>query len=111
MNNAEDAELKHVTRAREAEPQATALPESHSCRSWHQLPVTPELAERPVSPEFPESPCVSVCPLSPVSEGQGLDAQREKALKALAARNACTERNNARKRRWQLERDLKALEK
>jgi hypothetical protein len=42
-----------------------------------------------------------------MSNGQG----REKALKALAARNACTEPNSARERLWQLVRDLKAVEK
>jgi hypothetical protein len=42
-----------------------------------------------------------------MSNGQGL----EKELKALAARNVCTERNTAKKRRWKLARDLKAIEK
>jgi hypothetical protein len=41
-----------------------------------------------------------------MSNGQGL----EKELKGLATRNACTERNTARKRRWQLLRDLRAVE-
>ena len=50
---------------------------------------------------FPESP------VSPVSNGQEL----EETLKALGARNACTEPNSARKRLWQLLRDLKAIEK
>src|SRR5262249_54426526 len=35
----------------------------------------------------------------------------KKALKALAARNACTQRNSARIRRWQLVRGLRAVEK
>jgi hypothetical protein len=58
--------------------------------------------------------CVSASPVSPVypvSEGQGANAKKEQALKTLAAHNACTEANTARKRRWQLVRDLKALEK
>jgi hypothetical protein len=41
----------------------------------------------------------------PMSNGQ------EKVLKALAARNACTEWNTARKKRWKLLRDLRAVEK
>jgi hypothetical protein len=41
-----------------------------------------------------------------MSNGQGL----EEELKGLATRNACTERNTARKRRWQLLRDLRAVE-
>jgi len=48
-----------------------------------------------------------------VSNGQRLDGEREPlaALERLAARNACTERNTARKRRWKLVRDLRAVEK
>jgi hypothetical protein len=42
-----------------------------------------------------------------VSEGQGL----EKQLRALAARNACTQLNAARTRRFKLLQDLKAVEK
>jgi hypothetical protein len=42
-----------------------------------------------------------------VSNGQGL----EKELEGLAARNACTQHETARKRRWQLVRDLRAVEK
>jgi hypothetical protein len=42
-----------------------------------------------------------------MSNGQGL----EKELEGLAERNACTERNTARKKRWQLVRDLRAVEK
>jgi hypothetical protein len=77
-------------------------PKSHE---YHKSREYPEFRK---SPECPESPCVSV---SPVSEGQGLNGNREKTLKAFGVRNACTERNTARKRRWQLERDLKGLEK
>jgi len=46
-------------------------------------------------------------PVYPVSSSQEL----EKELEELALRNACTERDTARPRRWQLERDLKAVEK
>jgi hypothetical protein len=71
----------------------------------------PELPKPHGSPECPGSPESLEYPVSPVSEGHG----REKALKALleasAARNACTEQNTATKKRWQLARDLRALEK
>ena len=55
------------------------------------------------SPEFPESPEYHV---HPMSNGQRL----EKELEGLATSNACTERGTARKRRWQLARDLRAVE-
>jgi len=38
------------------------------------------------------------------------DLEFEKELEELAVRNACTERDTARERRWQLERDLGAVE-
>jgi hypothetical protein len=59
------------------------------------------------SPESRKSPKYHECLVYPMSNGQG----SEKALKALAARNACAERNTARKRRWKLARDLRAVEK
>ena len=46
-------------------------------------------------------------PVYPVSSSQEL----EKELEELAVRNACTERDTARERRWQLVRDLTAVEK
>jgi hypothetical protein len=46
-------------------------------------------------------------PESPVSNGQGLDQE----IKVLAVLNRCTERNSARRRRWQLVRDLRAVQK
>jgi hypothetical protein len=58
------------------------------------------------SHRYPGSPQSPECPGYPMSNGQGL----EKELKALGTRNACTERNTARKRRWQLLRDLRAVE-
>jgi hypothetical protein len=67
----------------------------------------------PRSREYPEFPKPLGSPKSlsllvyPMSNGQGL----EKELAGLAARNACTERGTARKRRWQLVRDLRAVEK
>jgi len=63
------------------------------------------------SPQSPECHGSHVYPVSPVSNGQGLDGEKEKVLKAFAARNACTERNTARKKRFKLLRDLRAVEK
>jgi hypothetical protein len=72
----------------------------------------------PKSHEFPQFPLPPGClgslkspesleyPVHPVSNGQGL----EEELKGLAGRNACSERNTARKRRWQFVRDLRAVE-
>jgi hypothetical protein len=63
----------------------------------------------PQSPKCPESP---VSLVSPVSNGQGLtETAPSKELEGLAARNACIEHNTARKRRWQLARDMRAVEK
>jgi CHC2-type zinc finger protein len=69
-------------------------------------PEYPKSREFPQSHESPKSPECLVSPVYPMSKGQEL----EKELEALAARNACTERNTARKRRWQLLRDLRAVE-
>jgi hypothetical protein len=66
-----------------------------------ELPVPPVFRVVPVSPTSPGSL------VFPVSNGHG----REKALKALAAHNACTEPNSAGKRLWKFMRDLKAVEK
>src|SRR5205823_4500614 len=77
------------------------------CHS-HKSREYPKSRESRAFPESLESPECPVSPVSPVSSnGQGL----EKELKALAARNACTQRNTARKRCWQLLRDLRAVEK
>jgi hypothetical protein len=59
-----------------------------------------------VPPKSHELPKYPVSLVYPMSNGQEL----EKELKRLAARNACTGRNTARKRRWQLLRDLRAVE-
>jgi CHC2 zinc finger len=79
---------------------ALGPPKSHEypqCRKSREFPGSHGSHECPKSPEYP---------VHPMSNGQGL----EKELKALAARNACTERNTARKRRWQLARDVRAFE-
>jgi hypothetical protein len=75
-------------------------PKSHE---YPQSPQSRKCRETPGSHGSPESP---ESPVYPMSNGQGL----EKELKGLAASNACTERNTARKRRWQLLRDLRAVE-
>jgi hypothetical protein len=50
-------------------------------------------------------------PVSPVSEGQGLNAELENGLRELARQNASTQRNTARPRRFKFLRDLKAVQK
>jgi CHC2 zinc finger len=81
-----------------------------------EYPKSPESPKSPECPEplrsrdtrkYHESPKSPVFPVYPMSNGQG----PEKSLKALAARNACTEPNTARKRRFKLVRDLRAIEK
>ena len=80
----------------------------------HKSREYPKSPESHNSPECPESlsicvsefPCVSV---SPVSKGQ--EEKKAQALKALGARNACCAAKTARKTRWKLVRDLRALEK
>jgi CHC2 zinc finger len=72
-----------------------------------EYPELPEPLGPPKSLSLPESLCASCVSVSPVSNGQGI----EKELRALAARNARTERNTARTRRWKLAQDLKAVEK
>jgi CHC2 zinc finger len=76
-----------------------------------------EYPKSPDSPRFPESlsvlvsesPCVSV---SHVSNGQGLDGEKQRLLKSFAARNACTRAGgNADRKRFKLARDVRAVEK
>ena len=73
-------------------------PMSHECRKSLGSPECLESRTSPKSPEFP---------VYPVSNGQGLDQE----IKVLAVLNRCTERNSARGRRWQLVRDLRAVQK
>jgi CHC2 zinc finger len=70
-------------------------------------PKSHECHKSPRSLGCPESRKYHESLVYPMSNGQGL----EEELKALAARNACSERNTARRRRWQLARDLRAVEK
>ena len=83
--------------------------QSHQPSSRGELPGSPEplTPDWPESPERPESPQSPGSPVPPVSVGH----DDEKALTMLAGRNACQARNTARKRLWQLARDLSALEK
>lgn len=67
---------------------------SHELSGSHECPV-------------PLSFCVFE---SPVSEGQVVSEDAAAVLRSLAAQNACTEVNTARKRLWKLLRDLKAIE-
>jgi hypothetical protein len=70
----------------------------------HEYPQSRESREFPRSPK---SPKYRVSPVYPMSNGQG----PEKELKSLAARNACNQRNTAKKGLWQIARDLRAVEK
>jgi CHC2 zinc finger len=74
-----------------------------------ESPQSPECPESPESPEFPESPVNHVYPVSNGQEPKK-DLLAEKDLKGLAARNACRAKGTARTRRFQLLRDLKAVE-
>jgi hypothetical protein len=80
----------------------------HKSREYPELPDSPKCPES-LSVLVSESPCVSVFPMS---EGQGLDKELEKELKALAARNACTRaENKADKKSFEVARGVKALDK
>jgi CHC2 zinc finger len=82
------------------------FPSSRSHNS-HESPESREYPQFPESRGFPRCHESPVSPVSPMSNGQGL----ERALKALAARNVCTEHNDERERCWKLLRDLRAVEK
>jgi CHC2 zinc finger len=79
---------------------ALVPPKSHEYLQSRKSREFPGSHESPKSPEYP------VSPVYPMSNGQGLEGE----LRALGARNACTEPNTARKKRWQLVRDLRAVE-
>jgi hypothetical protein len=66
--------------------------------------LSKSLSSPPSSPHVSPGLWVSVYPVSNCQE-------LEKELEELAKRNACTERDTARERRWQLVRDLNAVEK
>jgi hypothetical protein len=72
----------------------------------------PRLSHR--SHEYPQSPQSLGSPESPVypmSNGQGLDKELERELERLGFNNGCKECGTAKKRRFQLARDLRAVEK
>jgi DNA primase (bacterial type) len=70
-------------------------------RKSHECPKFPRSHASPKPPKYPGFP------VYPMSNGQGL----KNKLEELAARNACTEPNTARKRRFKLVRDLRAVER
>ena len=74
-------------------------------------PECPEPRECPGSPGFPVSLVSLVSLVHPMSKGQAPEKElAEKDLKGLATLNACTARNTARPQRFQLLRDLRAVE-
>jgi len=85
-------------------PRTRVLPEVPVAPSTPQQPGSPE---SPKSPEQPEPPKSLGSLVPPVSVGQ----HRQKALRMLGGRNACQAPTTAKKRLWQLARDLSALEK
>ena len=88
-------------------PSATHQCSSGDLRQSRVLPEAPKTPGGPESPEQPEHPKYPGSLVPPVSVGQ----RDEKALTTLAARNACQAPDTAKKRLWQLARDLSALEK
>ena len=76
------------------------------------LTTRPKPRECLGSPEHPECPKFPVSLVHPMSNGQDprKDLLAGKDLEGLAALNACTARNTARPQRFQLLRDLKAVE-
>src|SRR5215469_8097349 len=73
--------LPSAPRSRES-PKSRESPQSHGSPESHEYPESPE---SPASPQYPECHESHVYPVSPVSNGQGLDGEKEKVLKALAA--------------------------
>jgi len=102
-----DAKSRSSTGAPPASYQSTSCGELPESPVLHEPPVAPSTPGWPGIPKCPEEPESLESPVPPVSEGN----DDEKALKMLGGRNACQARNTARKRLWQLARDLSALEK
>ena len=103
MKETNDSPSENRTKAG-APPASYQTSPSNKFTVLPEAPVAPRSPEQPESPECPGSPG---CLVPPVSVGQ----RDEKALTTLAARNACQAPDTARKRLWQLARDLSALEK
>ena len=77
----------------------------HKSREYPESPKSPESLSICVS----ESPCVSV---SPVSEGQALDAKAQRFLESLAISSACARAGeNADRKRFMLARYMRGIEK
>src|SRR5262249_19171447 len=95
-----------MTEAMDVYLDRAGFPAHHPPKS-HEYPSVSSVSKsrESLSISVSESPECRVSLVSPMSNGQGLEQQ----LKALAARNACTERSTARKRRFKLVRDLKAI--
>jgi hypothetical protein len=87
----------------------TTRPKSRECPEPRESLGPPKHRESPESREFPEFPVSLVHPMSNGQEPEK-DLLAEKNLKGLAALNACTARNTARPQRFQILRDLKAIE-
>ena len=112
-NDGLDAQSRSPTAARPSMAHSSPWDELPAPRAYpraHVAPKSPGTPEQPESPEKPEGPKYPGCPGSPVPP-VSVGHQAEKALKMLAGRNACQARKTARKRLWQLARDLSALEK
>ena len=106
LDSTEEAELRaKFDEAKRRLP----LPKSPECPEPRECPGSPEHRESPESPECPKFP---VSPIHPMSNGQEpeKDLLAEKDLKGLAALNACMADGTAKKKRWKLLRDLKAVE-
>jgi hypothetical protein len=76
-------------------------------RKSHEYPKSRQSHKYPESRECHEPPKSPVFLVYPMSNGPEL----RKALKALAARNACNERITVKKGLWQLARDVRGLQK
>jgi hypothetical protein len=80
-------------------------------------PDSPQCPHSPDSPDslnvlVSESPVSLECPVSPVSNGQGLDAKIQRVLESLGEHNACTHTaDKADRKRFKLTRDIRAIEK
>jgi hypothetical protein len=85
--------LSHRSHEYPQSPQSHERPECHKCHKSHKSPKSP------------------VYPVYPMSNGQGLGKELEGELERLGFYNACEERGTARKRRFQLARDVRAVEK
>jgi hypothetical protein len=75
----------------------------HPSPVWPQIPQKPELPANRLCPPFPPFP---LSPLSPLSRGQDI----EKQLKKVAGRNAVGIEDSETDSRWQMARDVRAVE-